>query len=51
MGGFPYDEGTLRNGGRVGGAVGSKVFREMLVEHTVNLKKNVQIYDTGEIDS
>lgn len=30
--GFPYDEGTKRNGGRIGGAIGSKIFRETLRE-------------------
>jgi hypothetical protein len=28
--GFPYDEGTKRNGGRVGGAVASTIFRKTL---------------------
>ena len=28
--GFPYDEGTRRNGGRIGGSVASTIFRKTL---------------------
>jgi len=31
MSGFPYDEGTKRNGGRVGGSVASYIFRKTLL--------------------
>lgn len=30
MSGFPYDEGTRRNGGRVGGAIAPSIFRKNL---------------------
>ena len=35
MSGFPYDEGTKRNGGRIGAAVGSYIFRKTLLEHQI----------------
>lgn len=31
LSGFPYDEGTRRNGGRIGGAVASQIFRKTLL--------------------
>jgi hypothetical protein len=49
MSGFPYDEGTRRNGGRVGGAVGSYIFRKTLSEHQVYPKQDINVFDSGDI--
>jgi hypothetical protein len=51
MSGFPYDEGTKRNGGRVGGALASTIFRRKLKEVDFYLQKEVQVYDSGDIQS
>lgn len=47
--GFPYDEGTRRNGGRIGGAIASNIFRNKLKESTFYLQHPVHIYDCGDI--
>ena len=51
--GFPYDEGTRRNGGRVGGEKGSQKFRDELqtseLYFTQEMKNNIEIFDTGDI--
>ena len=39
--GFPYDEGTKRNGGRVGGSIASEVFRKAISEADFYLHKKV----------
>lgn len=47
--GFPYDEGTRINGGRVGGAVASTIFRKTL--HTVDVyaHHSVKVLDSKDI--
>lgn len=49
MSGFPYDEGTKRNGGRVGGAIASYIFRKALSQHQVYPKQKVNVFDAGDI--
>lgn len=49
MSGFPYDEGTRRNGGRVGGAVASYIFRKTLSEHQIYPKQEINVFDAGDI--
>jgi formiminoglutamase len=49
LSGFPYDEGTRRNGGRIGGSVGPKVFREALRRIELYPKHPVLLVDTGNI--
>lgn len=57
--GFPFDEGTLRNGGRGGSHRGPSVFRQHLykigcvpnAEWGHDVAQNVVIYDCGDIDS
>lgn len=49
--GFPYDEGTRRNGGRVGGAIASTIFRKRLKEINTYLHENLLIYDSGDIQN
>ena len=49
--GFPYDEGTIRNGGRQGGEKASKEFRECLLEEALYLDermKQLRYYDIGD---
>jgi hypothetical protein len=47
--GFPYDEGTKRNGGRVGGAVASTIFRKTLAERDFYSHESVVVYDSKDI--
>lgn len=57
--GFPFDEGTIRNGGRGGSRNGPSVFRYHLYkigcipnpEFGNDVAQNVVIYDCGDIDN
>jgi hypothetical protein len=49
MSGFPYDEGTRINGGRVGGAVASTIFRKTLHEVDLYAHNAVEVYDSKDI--
>lgn len=47
--GFPYDEGTRRNGGRIGGSVGPKIFRQTLGKAELYPKQGVLVVDAGDV--
>ena len=51
LSGFPYDEGTKRNGGRVGGAVASSIIRKTLKERDLYLHQKITIFDAGDIEA
>lgn len=48
--GFPYDEGTRRNGGRIGGSVAPKIFRQTLAKAELYSKQGVLVVDAGDIE-
>lgn len=52
--GFPYDEGTGRNGGRLGGEKASYSFRKCMEDQnlylTQEMKNNINYIDSGDID-
>ena len=50
MSGFPYDEGTRRNGGRVGGAVAPSIVRKTLKDRELYLHKKIDIFDSNDIE-
>lgn len=48
--GFPYDEGTRINGGRVGGSAASMIFRTALGQHEIYKKESkMVVMDAGDI--
>ncbi|KAL4450917.1 hypothetical protein ABPG74_011759 [Tetrahymena malaccensis] len=51
--GFPFDEGTYRNGGRIGAEQAPKSFRDLLQKEKlytdINFEKCLKIYDLGDI--
>ncbi|KAL4472330.1 hypothetical protein ABPG72_002813 [Tetrahymena utriculariae] len=51
--GFPFDEGTHRNGGRIGAEQAPKSFRDLLQKEKLytdtNFEKHLKIYDLGDI--
>ena len=49
--GFPYDQGTRRNGGRAGGAVATLIFRQTLSKMEIYPKKDIAVYDAGDIQA
>lgn len=51
MSGFPYDEGTKRNGGRIGGAIASSIFRKRLSESNFYYKSNISLFDSEDIET
>jgi arginase family enzyme len=50
LSGFPYDEGTRRNGGRIGGSVAPKIFRQTLAKIELYAKEGVTVVDAGDIE-
>lgn len=50
LSGFPYDEGTRINGGRIGGSVASTIFRKTLKEYHIYPHHQLSVYDTGDIE-
>ena len=50
MSGFPYDEGTRRNGGRIGGSVAPRIFRQTLGKIELYAKQTVVVVDAGDIE-
>jgi|JI10StandDraft_1071094.scaffolds.fasta_scaffold2170374_1 formiminoglutamase len=48
--GFPYDEGTRINGGRIGGSVASSIFRKTLSQHQIYPSQQIPVYDAGDIE-
>jgi len=54
---FPFDEGTMRNGGYLGAANGPTIFRQHLFkigslnnpEFGINLSDSCELYDLGDI--
>jgi arginase family enzyme len=50
LSGFPYDEGTRRNGGRIGGSVGPKFFRQALASVELYAKHSMLVVDAGDIE-
>jgi hypothetical protein len=51
LSGFPYDEGTRINGGRVGGSAASMIFRKALEEHELYRKgPAITVLDAGDIE-
>ena len=49
--GFPYDEGTRINGGRIGGSVASTIFRKTLSQIPLYPSHSVSIFDSGDIET
>jgi len=49
--GFPYDEGTRRNGGRIGGSIASTIFRKTLNNIELYPTQKVAVYDSGDIEA
>lgn len=47
--GFPYDEGTRRNSGRIGGSAATSMFRKALNSHEIYKKGGIDVYDSGDI--
>lgn len=48
--GFPYDEGTKINGGRIGGSTAPMIFRKALEIHEIYSKANITVLDSGDIE-
>ena len=48
--GFPYDEGTRRNNGRIGGSVATKIFRQAITQRQVYPHHPVMVYDADDIE-
>ena len=51
LSGFPYDQGTKRNGGRIGGSVASTIFRKTIKQQQLYPSHTLAVYDVGDIET